>query len=636
MASPAVLPALHIETTLVGMKSGLAHSDLDCIFPAADQKLCRLYTESRLLQFKDSTGHITTLSVKPWHTLKEVREQLAADLSPNGTTSPRRFRLFCRGHELSYKRTVDACHLKNQDVIHVSTESNGASKLPKLEVLCGSACPEALVSILSAAREGLERGNSPELTPSGLGGTYFLKNEKAEVVGVFKPEDEEAGGPNNPKGHTGCMGCPSVRSGVLSGEANLREVAAYMLDHQEFANVPATVRVEVKHAIFGEQSKIGSFQEFKRHDEEAGDLSSSLFSQDEAHKIAIMDIRLLNTDRNDENLLVRRHDQNNLELIPIDHGCSLPSTLQVNWHDWSWLSWPQTKRPFSKVEKDYISALNASNDSLLLSSELNMAWRNLLMLNIATTFLQKGAAADLTLFDIASMMVRDDPPQPSPLESIFPQSRALAETKRGGSGGLLPRRSPAIKPVAPRSPLSPSLRGKKGLRRTNSNIDLAQLSAFSLPPSEIKRSTKARDDHTWETAEEEQQQESFDEVFFEYVHDLMDSVISQRLSKKRALSIMTSTFKSSPVKAPPKVVSLNEKRSSRIFFDSPQDGPILRKDSSGDALTPLQTRLNMSEISRPSKPTNKPTITEKSKNNNNNSNNSNSTSETKIAARPVP
>eukprot|EP00656_Telonema_subtile_P015300 TRINITY_DN179_c0_g1_i1.p2 TRINITY_DN179_c0_g1~~TRINITY_DN179_c0_g1_i1.p2 ORF type:complete len:100 (+),score=6.10 TRINITY_DN179_c0_g1_i1:119-418(+) len=99
---------------------------------------------------------------------------------------------------------------------------------------------------------------------------------------------------------------------------------------------------------------------------------------------------------------------------------------------------------------------------------------------------------------------------------------------------------------------------------------------------------------------------------------------------------MTSTFKSSPVKAPPKVVSLNEKRSSRIFFDSPQDGPILRKDSSGDALTPLQTRLNMSEISRPSKPTNKPTITEKSKNNNNNSNNSNSTSETKIAARPVP
>eukprot|EP00658_Telonema_sp_P-2_P014119 TRINITY_DN1534_c0_g1_i6.p1 TRINITY_DN1534_c0_g1~~TRINITY_DN1534_c0_g1_i6.p1 ORF type:complete len:544 (-),score=119.59 TRINITY_DN1534_c0_g1_i6:121-1752(-) len=490
----------------------------------------RLFTGSITLRFKQESGALTALSVKPWHTLRETRVRLEQAVCQG---SPCRLRLFRRGHEVNYQRTVDACHLQDQDLIHVSFNKANPMNSPKLEVLCGSVCPLALKPVLDAARQGLGLGLSPELTPSGLGGTYFLKNVDREVVGVFKPEDEEAGEPNNPRGiHK------AVRTGVLSGEANLREVAAYMLDHDKFANVPATVRVEVCHPLFGGRSKVGSFQEFKWHDEEVGDLSSSLFSEEEAHKIAIMDIRLLNTDRNDENLLVRRHQDNNLELIPIDHGCSLPSTLQVNWHDWVWLSWPQTKRPFSKAEKEYIRGLNPSNDSSLLSQELDMAWRNLLMLNIATTFLQKGAAADLTLFDIASMMVRDEPEVPSTLENIMTQSRALAQTKRGGSGGLLPRRSPAITP----SPGSPKNQ-KRGMRRTNSNIDLAQLSTFSLPPAEIK-SYKSKDDHTWDAAEEEQQLESFDSLFFEYLHEMMDTFISQRLCKKKAVRLLTSSFKS--------------------------------------------------------------------------------------------
>merc|ERR1711907_706863 len=105
------------------------------------------------------------------------------------------------------------------DIIHVIMQSEGSDSKPKLEVLCGSVCPPALVPILEAARDGLERGLSPELTPSGLGGTYFLKNAHEEIVGVFKPEDEEAFTPNNPKGNTGQMGGPSVRKGMLSGEA---------------------------------------------------------------------------------------------------------------------------------------------------------------------------------------------------------------------------------------------------------------------------------------------------------------------------------------------------------------------------------------------------------------------------------
>ena len=41
------------------------------------------------------------------------------------------------------------------------------------------------------------------------------------------------------------------------------------------------------------------------HDDVAGDLSPDLFSVNEVHKIGILDIRCVNTDRNEGNILVR-------------------------------------------------------------------------------------------------------------------------------------------------------------------------------------------------------------------------------------------------------------------------------------------------------------------------------------------
>ena len=43
-----------------------------------------------------------------------------------------------------------------------------------------------------------------------------------------------------------------------------------------------------------------------KHDDNAGDYGSSLFSIEEVHKIAILDIRILNCDRNEENILVKK------------------------------------------------------------------------------------------------------------------------------------------------------------------------------------------------------------------------------------------------------------------------------------------------------------------------------------------
>jgi hypothetical protein len=69
-----------------------------------------------------------------------------------------------------------------------------------------------------------------------------------------------------------------------------------------------------------------------------------LFSVDEVHKIAILDMRILNLDRNTGNILVqevfdKKRNKKKKVLIPIDHGLSLPDNLEVCSFDLAWLSW---------------------------------------------------------------------------------------------------------------------------------------------------------------------------------------------------------------------------------------------------------------------------------------------------------
>ena len=43
-----------------------------------------------------------------------------------------------------------------------------------------------------------------------------------------------------------------------------------------------------------------------KHDDCAGNFGCSIFPVEEVHKIGILDLRILNCDRNDENILVSR------------------------------------------------------------------------------------------------------------------------------------------------------------------------------------------------------------------------------------------------------------------------------------------------------------------------------------------
>lgn len=116
--------------------------------------------------------------------------------------------------------------------------------------MLGECIPTKMKQAIEGVKRGLNAGLAPELTFEGTSGAYFMRNDKQVPVAIFKPIDEEANAPNNPRGLTNKFGSPSLRSGVLSGEACEREIAAYLLDKDEFSGVPETILVSISHPSF--------------------------------------------------------------------------------------------------------------------------------------------------------------------------------------------------------------------------------------------------------------------------------------------------------------------------------------------------------------------------------------------------
>lgn len=195
------------------------------------------------------------------------------------------------------------------------------------------------------------------------------------------------------------LGDAGLKPTVRVGEAAMREVAAYLLDHDHFARVPCTVLVRLTHPIFhvaaepgasadaapasqsvgsdssstialGSSSfmsaaagvpaqqrqapaKLGSLQEYVTHSGDSSEQGASRFSTRDVHRIGILDLRLLNTDRHAGNLLCRpqeasdastalgRLEAGKVALVPIDHGFCLPEALEPPFFEW--LHWPQVR-----------------------------------------------------------------------------------------------------------------------------------------------------------------------------------------------------------------------------------------------------------------------------------------------------
>jgi hypothetical protein len=148
--------------------------------------------------------------------------------------------------------------------------------------------------------------------------------------------------------------------------------------------------------------KFGSLQAFCQSEGPVENFSSDLFHKDEVHKIAILDLRLLNLDRNECNILVkikidRKTKKKVRTLVPIDHGLCIPDNLGVCSYDLVWLSWSQAEKPFSSKTMRFIESINIMEDIKLLEGTFKFRPICLRNIRISSLLLQRGAMAGLNL-----------------------------------------------------------------------------------------------------------------------------------------------------------------------------------------------------------------------------------------------
>jgi len=300
----------------------------------------------------------------------------------------------------------------------------------------------SLSQSIDQARMGLARGCAPMLAPSGTGGTYFMCDPDGSKVAVFKPEDEEPLAMNNPRGMLPSATGEGLRKGTRVGEGALREVAAYLLDHDHFAGVPATCLAHLcgSHVLqAGETAedvrpKRGSLQQYVASSSDCEEMGTTKFDIEEVHKITVLDLRLANADRNGGNILVREKfpedgcdapTEKQYELIPIDHGYTLPHTLQDVSFEWEF--WHQAEVPYSASTRAYIAKLDAENDlATLAAAGISLPAECARNLRVCTMLLKKGAEAGLSPAVIAGVMTRQLENKRSHLEKMTTLARNRA------------------------------------------------------------------------------------------------------------------------------------------------------------------------------------------------------------------
>jgi len=421
-------------------------------------------------------GKKRPITVRSWSTIKDVKEKIQQIIH----VPPHAIRLYfgpllTSGKELPNHRTLhdvgiyrsgETLLLDIKNCVGSDSLTSAFSSLRHSNDVCISSSmvestPKNLRALVALARRGLSLGLKPDLVLEGSGGTYYMHDVCKNRIAVFKPADEEPYAENNPRGYLRQPGQPmSLREGIVPGEACMREVAAYLLDSEGFANVPMTTLVEARHPTFHTNGKLlncsqggaaigshsispnspvksslmqkpGSFQEFVDCECTMDDISPSKISAEQVHKIAILDIRIMNADRNAANLLVRRSTSDNnskLELVPIDHGYCLRSVCDVSWMDWCWLDWPQLKEPLCEKHKKYIQNLDIEADARMLRERLNICEEAVDYFRASSALLKAGVAAGLTLYDIAVLCCRNDnlAEEPSMMEKLFDMASELA------------------------------------------------------------------------------------------------------------------------------------------------------------------------------------------------------------------
>jgi hypothetical protein len=411
-----------------------------------------------------------------WTTIQEIK----AYMQKKNGIKPSKQRLFQHQSEIFSKfATVDDLLEGEEegDVVHLTLRyyDSHKEKEPYVRPFIESLMRHEWISELVAAlNKGLHMGLVPQAVSFGVSGSYFLRGcDKTNLVrvgnqAIFKPLDEEPYAPNNQKGYTGKFGSRSMREGIRSGEGAAREVAAYMLDAKQVHRVPETFFAEVFHPMFADRAesasakedlgamlnvsskelrngiKYGSLQLMKDNDGESCDFSCRKFPVAEVQSIAVLDMRILNCDRNEGNILVRRSGKDTFTLIPIDHGLCLSDSLSICDYELCWSIWPHVEQPTDEKLQEYIGGLDTRANARMLKKYLRIrpvSYSDQICLRnfrIAETLLKKATLKGMTLFDISKIMYKLDPEGPkSVLENIVAKAEEIYSiVKNSVSKGL--------------------------------------------------------------------------------------------------------------------------------------------------------------------------------------------------------
>ena len=237
---------------------------------------------------------------------------------------------------------------------------------------------------------------------------------------------------------------------------------------------------------------MGSLQYFVPSVGVAEDFSPTLFSTLEVQRLAVLDIRLFNTDRHAANILVVRASPamgpvaeglemppppppgggvggggGELLLVPIDHGFCLPAASAVVRGDalpsFEWRHWPQARAPLEPATLEYISRIDVFADAETLRGGGSAADANrcgggglglredcVRTMVISTMLLKAAAAAGLTLADVADIMC--GPPDTGSFKRAAPApdvAAAAAAAAASSGSGSTDRRTPfSVSPAA--------------------------------------------------------------------------------------------------------------------------------------------------------------------------------------------
>ncbi|XP_070228327.1 phosphatidylinositol 4-kinase type 2-beta isoform X3 [Bos mutus] len=212
--------------------------------------------------------------------------------------------------------------------------------------------------VILKAEQAIEFEVYPERISQGSSGSYFVKDPKRKIIGVFKPKSEEPYGHLNPKWtkyvHKVCCPCCFGRGCLLPNQGYLSEAGAYLVDEKlHLGIVPKTRVVWLVSETFNYSAIDRAKSRGKKYALEKVPKVGRKF-----HRIGLPPKDTKWTD--DKETLIK--------IAAIDNGLAFPFKHPDEWRaypfHWAWL--PQAKVPFSEEIKNlvlpYISDMNFVQD----------------------------------------------------------------------------------------------------------------------------------------------------------------------------------------------------------------------------------------------------------------------------------